>query len=443
VSAEGIAADIERATLAKVTRRFLPFLFLLYIVCFLDRVNVGFAALKMNHDLGFSAAVYGFGAGVFFLGYALFEVPSNLILARVGARVWIARIMITWGLLAAAMMFVRGPLSFYGLRFLLGAAEAGFFPGIIYYLSRWFPAAERAKAVARFMVAIPLASVVGGPLSGALLSLRGHFGLAGWQWLFLLEGLPAVVLGFVVLAYLTDRPEEAAWLTPAERAWLSMRMSREHEECEQRHGLSVLQALSNGTVWQLGLLILLCASCGQYVLGLWLPQIVQGFSGLSDFMVGLVSAVPNLAAAVAMVMVGAHSDRSGERLLHIAASASVAAFGFLASAYLHSPVLIVLALSLAAAGLQSSHGPFWTLPSLFLSGRAAAGGIALINSLANLSGFVGPYVIGLLRGASGDFHSGLLLLALVPLAGATLALRLRGSPVLATVPAAVATLGVP
>jgi MFS transporter, ACS family, tartrate transporter len=432
-SAQGIAVDLERATLAKVTRRFAPFLFLLYIVCFLDRVNVGFAALQMNHDLGFSAAVYGFGAGVFFLGYALFEVPSNLILVRVGARVWIARIMVTWGLLAAAMMFVRGPLSFYGLRFLLGVAEAGFFPGIIYYLSQWFPAAERAKAVARFMTAIPLASVVGGPLSGALLGLRGHFGLAGWQWLFLLEGLPAVVLGFVVLAYLTDRPEEASWLTTTERAWLSTRMSREHEACEQRHGLSVLQALSNGTVWQLALLILLCASFGQYVLGLWLPQIVRGFSGLSDFMVGLVTAVPNLAAAAAMVLVGAHSDRSGERVIHIAAAASVAALGFLASAYLHSPVLIVLALSLGAAGLQSAHGPFWTLPSMFLSGRAAAGGIALINSLANLSGFVGPYVIGLLRGASGDFHSGLLLLALVPLAGAALALRLRRSPVLATV----------
>jgi len=330
--------------------------------------------------------------------------------------------MITWGLVASAMMFVRGPLSLYGLRFLLGAAEAGFAPGIVYYLSRWFPAAERARAVARFMAAVPLAGAVGGPLSGALLSLTGHLGLAGWQWLFLVEGVPAVVLGFVVLVYLTERPEEATWLTPTERAWLTTHLSREREQCER---MSVLQALSNGTVWRLGLLGFAFGFSG---LGLWLPQIVRGLSGLSDFMVGLVSAVPYLVAGAAMVLVGAHSDRSGERLLHIAASATAAACGFLASAYLHSPVLAVLALSLAAAGLSSAQGPFWALPSAFLSGPAAAGGIALINSVANLSGFVDPYLIGVLKGATGNFDSGLLLLALVPLADASLALRLRRAP---------------
>jgi MFS transporter, ACS family, tartrate transporter len=428
------ADTLERITLAKATRRLLPFLFLLSIVCYLDRVNVGFAALQMNRDLGFSPAVYGFGAGIFFLGYVLFEVPSNLILARIGARRWIARIMITWGLLASAMMFVRGPQSFYGLRFLLGVAEAGFLPGIIYYLGGWFPAAERARAMGWFLIAIPLSGVGGGPLSGALLGLNGYLGLAGWQWLFLLEGLPAVVLGFIVLSYLTDRPEEAAWLAPAERAWLSTQIRQEREQCERRHGLGVLQALSNGTVWRLGLLHFLCFGPGTAVLGLWLPQIVREFSGLSDFMVGLLSAVPNLAAALGTVLVGAHSDRSGERVLHIAAAAMTAAFGFLASAYLHSPLLIVLALSVAMVGLRSAVGPFWTLPSTFLSGSAAAGGIALINSVSNLSSFVGPYVIGLLKGASGTFHSGLLLLALVPLAGAALALRLRHAPVLTTVP---------
>jgi ACS family tartrate transporter-like MFS transporter len=433
-----LAEPLERATLAKVTRRLLPFLFLLYIVCFLDRANIGVAALQMNADLGFSPAVYGFGAGILFLGYVLFGVPSNLILARLGARVWIACLMITWGLLASAMMFVRGPLSFYGLRFLLGVAEAGFFPGIIYYLSRWFPAAERGRAVAQFMIAIPLSGVVGSPLSGALLGLNGYLGLSGWQWLFLLEGLPAVGLGFVVLGYLTDRPEEAAWLAPAERVWLSTRMRQEHEECGRRHGLSVAQALSNRTVWKLAVAVLLCETFGMYVLSLWLPQIVRAVSGLGDFMVGLVSAVPNLVAAVSMVLVGAHSDRTGERLVHIAVSATTAAVAFLASAYLHSPVLIVLALSLAAAGLLSSQGPFWTLPSVFMSGSAAAAGIGLINSVANLAGFVGPYTIGLLKGASGTFHSGLLLLALVPLAGAVLVLRLRRAPVLITVPKAVA-----
>jgi MFS transporter, ACS family, tartrate transporter len=416
---------LERVTVGKVTRRLLPFLFLLYVVCYLDRVNVGFAALQMNRDLGFSPAVYGFGAGIFFLGYVLFEVPSNLMLARLGARVWIARIMITWGLLAASMMFIRGPLSFYTLRFLLGAAEAGFFPGMIYYLCRWFPTAQRARAIAMFMVAIPLSGVGGGPLSGALLSLKGHLGLAGWQWLFLLEGLPAVALGFVVVGYLTDRPEEATWLAADERAWLSATLSNERERCERRHGLSVLQTLSNPTVWLLGLLVFLCHGIGIYVLSLWLPQIVRDFSGLNDFQVGLVSAVPYVAGAIAMLLMGAHSDRSGERLLHVGASTAVAGLGFLGSAYLRSPVLSVLALSLAAAGLLGTEGPFWSLPSIFLTGSAAAGGIALVNSLGSLSGFLGPYLIGVLKGATGSFYSGLLLVALVQFAGAALAVGMR------------------
>jgi MFS family permease len=284
------------------------------------------------------------------------------------------------------------------------------------------------------MVAIPLSGVIGGPLSGALLSLSGRLGLAGWQWLFLLEGVPAVVLGFVVLAYLTDRPDQAAWLTPAERAWLGTRLGEEREERERRHGLNVRQALASGTVWRLGLLLLLCNAFGVYVLGLWLPQIVREFSGLSDFEVGVVSAVPNLAAAVAMVLVGAHSDRSGERLLHIAASATAAGLGFLASAWLHSPPLVVLALAVAAAGLLSSHGPFWPLPSVFLSGSAAAGGIALIVSVANLGGFLGPYAMGLLKRSSGNFQSGLFALAVVSLAGAALAMRLRRAPMLTTPP---------
>ena len=422
----------ERTALLEVTRRLLPFLFLLYVVCFLDRVNLGFAALQMNHDLGFSPAVYGFGAGIFFLGYVLFEVPSNLVLARVGARRWIARIMISWGVVASAMMFIRGPLSLYALRFLLGAAEAGFFPGMIYYLSRWYPAAERARAISRFMVAIPVSGIVGGPISGALLGLNGRLGLAGWQWLFLLEGLPAVLLGFVVLAFLTDGPDEAKWLTTAEREWLNARLAEERDECERRHGLGVAQALTNGTVWRLGALILLSNAFGVYVLGLWLPQIVRSLTGLSDLAVGVVTAVPNLVAAITMVLVGAHSDRTGERLLHIAAVATVAAVGFVASAWLQSPLLVVVALSLAAAGAISSHGPFWTLPSRFLTGSAAAGGIALIVSIANLAGFAGPYVMGLLKGASGSFRSGLISVGLASFAGAILAVWLRRAPALAS-----------
>jgi ACS family tartrate transporter-like MFS transporter len=421
---------LEHATLRAVSRRLIPFLFLLYVVSFLDRVNVGFAALEMNRDLGLSPAVYGFGAGIFFIGYSLFEVPSNLILARVGARRWIARIMITWGIIAAGMMFVRGPLSFYALRFLLGIAEAGFFPGIIFYLSEWFPADVRARAIARFMTAIPVSAVIGGPISGALLGLSGRLGLTGWQWLFLLEGLPAVVLGVAVLRYLPDGPEGAAWLAPEQRRWLVERLSTERDSCVARHGFSVIRALSSGVVWQMGLLVFLSVSFGQYALALWLPQIVRGFSGLSNLQVGFVSAIPNLVAVIAMVIVAAHSDRTGERCLHIAAASAVAAVGFLGCAFVQSPAFAVMFLSLAAAGLLSAHGPFWPLPSKFLTGSAAAGGIALINSLSNLSGFAGPYAIGLLNGASGNFRSGLLLLAFVPLAGMALALRLRHAAVL-------------
>ena len=241
-----VGSPLARATLRAVSRRLIPFLFLLYVVSFLDRVNVGFAALEMNSDLGLSPAVYGFGAGIFFFGYALLEVPSNLILAHVGARRWIARIMITWGIIAAGMMFVRGPVSFYVLRFMLGIAEAGFFPGIIFYLSEWFPADARARAVARFMTAIPVSAVIGGPISGALLGLSGRLGLAGWQWLFLLEGLPAVLLGVAVLRYLPDRPDDAAWLAPEQRRWLIERLGNERDACIERHGLTVIRALSSG-----------------------------------------------------------------------------------------------------------------------------------------------------------------------------------------------------
>ena len=421
---------LERTTLRAVSLRLIPFLFVLYVVSFLDRVNVGFAALEMNRDLGLSPAVYGFGASILFVGYSLCEVPSNLILARVGARRWIARIMITWGLIAAGMMFVRGPLSFYVLRFVLGVAEAGFFPGIIFYLSGWFPAEARARAIARFMTAIPVSGMIGGPIAGALLGLGGRLGLTGWQWLFLLEGLPAVLLGVAVLRFLPDGPEVARWLAPDQRTWLATRLDAERDRCVEHHGFGVTQALSSGVVWQMGLLVFLSVSFGQYALSLWLPQIVRGFSGLSNLQVGFVSAIPNLVAVIAMVLVAVHSDRTGERFLHIAAASAVAALGFLGCALVTSPALAVMFLSLALAGCLSAHGPFWPLPSKFLTGAAAAGGIGLINSLSNLSGFVGPYAIGLLNSGSGDFRSGLLLLACVPLAGMALVLRLRHATVL-------------
>lgn len=418
------------ALLRKVTLRLIPFLLLLYVVAWLDRVNVGFAALQMNEDLGFSAAVYGFGAGVFFAGYALFEIPSNLALARVGARRWIARIMISWGLVSTAMMFVRDPLSFYVLRFLLGVAEAGFLPGIIYYLGEWYPARQRARAVGWFMSAIPGSIVIGGPLAGLLLGMDGLLGLHGWQWLFLLEGLPAVVLGFVVLFWLTDRPEEAQWLSPGERRLLADAVRRDHDAARDRHGLGLGQALLHPTVWVLAFIMFTCQS-GSYGLSLWMPQIVKGLSGLGDLMVGMVSALPYIAAAIGMVLIGASSDRSNERFLHVAVPSLVAVAGFSASAWLTSPVPALIALTVAAVGDLGSRGPFWALPARFLAGSASAAGIALINTIGSLGGFVGPYAVGLVLDHTGSYTGGLLFLAGLLFIGAMATLALRRAPLLA------------
>ncbi len=418
---------LEGTTLRKVTRRLMPFLLLLYIVAWLDRVNVGFAALQMNHDLQFSPAVYGLGAGLFFIGYALFEVPSNLVLARVGARRWIARIMVTWGLISTAMMFVSGPASFYTLRFLLGVAEAGFFPGIIYYLSSWYPAAQRARAVSWFMVAIPLTIVIGGPLAGYLLGMNGLWGLRGWQWLFLLEGLPAVVLGVVVYFYLTDRPDDARWLAPAEKAWLGNTIRAEQARAHELHGVSLGRALLHPVVWILGF-IAFAFQCGSYGLGLWIPQIIKGLAGFSDFEVGMISALPYFAAAIGMLAIGAHSDRTGERFMHIAGTLLVGAVGFAASAYLVSPIPGMIALTIAAVGDLGGRGPFWALPGRFLTGSASAGGIALINTVGALGGFVGPSMVGFVKNATGSFKGGLLLLAALLFVSAIATLLLRRAP---------------
>lgn len=419
------APGLEAATLSRVTRRLIPFMFALYIANYLDRVNVSFAALQMNRDLGFSAGAYGLGAGMFFLGYCVFQVPSNLVLARVGARRWIGTIMIVWGAIAAAMMLVRGVGSFYTLRFLLGVVEAGFFPGMIFYLANWFPATHRARAVARFMTAIPLSGVVGGPLSGWLLGWNGVAGLAGWQWLFVLEGLPSVVLGVVALRYLTDRPEDAAWLPADGRVWLSERLRLERAGASDRRRASLRLALLDGVVWRLGVLYFLIV-VGLYGQGLWLPQLIKGSSQLGDLTVGLLAAAPALAAAVAMVAIAAHSDRSGERHVHVALPLVAGAIGFAMTALaVDSPLVATAALSLAAIGFTGALGPFWALPTSFLSGAAAAGGIALINSLGNIAGFAGPYLVGVVKDATGGFAGALLAFAVLMLAGALLALWLR------------------
>jgi ACS family tartrate transporter-like MFS transporter len=417
-------AALGRTTLAKVTRRLMPFLFLLYLLNFLDRVNVGFAALQMNRDLKFGPEVYGFGAGIFFVAYALFEVPSNLILARTGARVWIARIMISWGVVASAMMFVRSVESFYALRLLLGVAEAGFFPGIIYYLTYWYPARERARAYATFLAAIPLSGIVGSPISGALLELDGLYGLAGWQWLFLLEGLPSVLVGIWVLSYLEDRPSQARWLSPDEAAWLERTLDAERAAQSADQESRLMRALRDPVVWHLALVYFLVV-VGLYGFALWLPQLVKTIPHLTNLQIGGVTAIPYLVAAVGMVLVGASSDRRAERHLHMTISLLVGAVGFVLAAYLRHPVLLVIALSVVAFGTLAPIGVFWSLPTAFLRGRTAAGGIAFINSIGALGGFVGPYAVGRVRERTGSFEAALLTLAGVMLASALAALWLR------------------
>ncbi len=416
----------EQALYRRLRWRLVPYLLLLYVIAWFDRVNIGFAALQMNADLGFSAAVYGLGAGIFFAGYALFEVPSNLILARVGARRWIGRIMITWGIISVLMMFVQGKWSFYALRFALGVAEAGFLPGILYYLTQWFPKAERARAVSWFMIGIPLSTVFGGPIAGLLLGMDGLHGLQGWQWLFLLEGLPAVIFGVVTWLWLPDTPRDVRWLAPAEQEHVMARVDAERRATEGRHGAagSLRFALLHPTVWLLAFVLFAC-QCGSYGLTLWIPQIVKGMSGHGDLMVGFVSAIPYIGATFAMLWIGASSDRSGERFLHVAVPSFIGAAGFAASAFLQSPVPGMVALTIAAMGDLCTRGPFWALPSRFLSGSALAAGIALINTMGSLGGFVGPTMVGFVREKTGGFAGGLLFLAgLLVLAGVgTLLLR--------------------
>jgi ACS family tartrate transporter-like MFS transporter len=411
--------------LRKITLRLIPFMFLLYILAYLDRINVSFAALRMQKDLGFSDAVYGFGAGLFFVGYFLFEVPSNLILEKVGARRWIARIMISWGLISSATMFTRGRLSFYFLRTLLGLAEAGFFPGMVLYLTYWYPARHRARAVAAFLTATAVAGVVGSPISGLLLKLDGVGHLAGWQWLFLLEGVPCIPVGVLVLFLLPDSPAHAKWLTPEERRWLSNELAAESHHAP--HTLRTLsQSLADPRVWLLSLLYFLLV-CGLYGFSLWVPKIIKTVSAAPDATVGLLTAIPYSAAAIAMVLIGRHSDQTGERRVHVAACAVGAAVGLAATPFCPTTPAALAALSLAASGIWGSLGPFWVLPTSFLHGTARAAGIATINSLGCLSGFAAPALIGYLRDKTQSFTPGLLALAATLLSAAVLVLLLPSS----------------
>jgi ACS family tartrate transporter-like MFS transporter len=401
---------LERETMRKVSVRLLPFLFVLYIFNFLDRTNVALASLQMNRDLNFSSTAFGLGAGIFFVGYALFEVPSNLLLVRVGARRWIARIMITWGLIAAAMMFVRTPFEFYGLRLLLGIAEAGFFPGIVYYLTQWFPAKRRARASSRFMIAIPLSGVLGGVLGGFLLGLDGKLGLAGWQWLFLLEGLPSALLGITVLWYLTDEPHDARWLTDDQRAWLIEEMRLDKATSSAAHGMPALRALAQPVIWLLALPWFLMLAAG-YGYTFWSPIVIRETLHTTDTQTALLTALIAISAMTTMLLVSASSDRRGERLYHAAIGGFLIAVGFTGAALLQQPILKVLALALVLNGANIMTPPFWCLPSMILSGSAAAVGIALISSLGNTGGFIGPYIIGFVKDRTGGTTGSFLILA--------------------------------
>jgi MFS family permease len=413
----------EEALYRRVSWRLLPVLIGGYLLAYLDRVNVGFAKLQMLADLQFTETVYGLGAGIFFLGYFLFEVPSNLILHRVGARRWIARIMISWGLLSAAMPLVRSEPAFYVLRFLLGAAEAGFFPGIILYLTDWYPARRRAQITAAFMTAIALSGVIGGPVSGAILEgLSGRWGWAGWQWLFLVEGLPSVLYGLWIYLRLDDRIESARWLGPEEKRLLLRRIA---DEQPGRVAHRAWEGLRDPAVWRFGL-IYFCLVAPLYGVGFWLPSLVKSLGSASLFQVGLLSAVPYLAAAVCMVLAGRHADRSGERYWHVALPALTGATGLALSVIgSAAPVAAMAALTLGCAGILTALPLFWSLPTAYLGDRAAAAGLALINSLGNLAGFLAPYLMGWTVQHSGSTRDGMHLLALVLAAGALLVLRAR------------------
>jgi len=408
---------IGRSAQRKAAVHLLPLLAVGYGLSYMDRINISFASLQMNRDLHFSASVYGFGAGLFFIGYALCEVPSNLMLLRFGAKRWLARIMFTWGLLAAATMFVRTPLEFNVLRFLLGMAEAGFYPGVIYYLTLWFPARMRARAVSRFYVSLPLSSVVMGSVAGWLMGLGGKLGLSGWQWLFLLEGLPAAVFSLVILRMLPDNPAKAVWLTAEEKAWLAGQLKADGEKAHLGHSAGVMKALLEPKVWMIGAYFFF-ALITSYAYSFSAPAILQGVTGWSVKNVGFLVACIGLAGAAGMLMNSAHSDRKGERAMHCIIPCVVMAAGFLTASYAKEPWLVVVALAASFTAFMSMLGPANAVPMQFLAGRAAAAGIAAMNTITMFSGFIGPYWMGVMKDYTGSYSAGLRGLALPALLAA-------------------------
>lgn len=401
----------EKAVVSKITWKIIPFVFLLYIISYLDRANIGYAALQMNAELALTSEAFGFISGIFFLGYFLFEVPSNVMLGKYGARVWIARILITWGIIAAGSAFVQTPMHLYVLRFLLGVAEAGFFPGIIVYLTYWFRAKELATTVALFTAAIPVSYIIGAPLSTMIMDNVNWFGFSGWRWMLFLEGIPAVIFGVICFLRLTDRPDQAKWLTAEEKEWLTAELERDRKSHKNVKHLTVTQAMGNGKVLYLSF-IYFVYQCGSLGIGYWMPQIIKGFSkDLTSSQVGLIAMIPYIVATIAMVMWSRSSDKRNERKLHSALPLALAAVSMLGAGMFDNPVISMTLVCTSLAGLYAFKSPFWALPTLFLSRSTAAVSIAVINSIGNLGGFVGPFAIGLVKGSGRSATTGLTFLS--------------------------------
>jgi ACS family tartrate transporter-like MFS transporter len=416
--------SIETKTIQKLRVRILPFVFLLYVVSFLDRINIGFAALTMNKELAITSQQFGLLAGIFFFGYFIFEVPSNLLLHKIGARIWITRILITWGILATLTGFVHTVHQLYVVRFLLGLAEAGYFPGIVLYLTYWFRQREQAQAIALFLTGLPFTSIIGAPISGFILDHVRWMGVSSWRWLLILEGIPAVACGVLTYFLLPSRPAEAKFLTAGEKNWIAEELEREERQKQGSHHISAIQALANGRVWHLAC-IGLTVNTGMYTLSFWLPQLVKSLSiRSSNGVVGLLVAIPYFAGLLAMVLVSRSSDRRLERKYHAAIPAIVAGIALVSLNAAHSTFSSMVLLCFAAIGIYSVYGPFYSLPSEFLTGFAAASGIALISSVANLGGFVGPYAVGLISQKTGSLRSGLAATGISLFVSATLVLLL-------------------
>ncbi len=412
----------EKALIRKMAWKVLPFLLVAYLVCIIDRLNVGLAALTMNAELGFTATVYGWGAGLFFVGYFIGEVPSNMILARVGARLWFARIMITWGVFAIAMGFISGNVSFFVIRFLLGVAEAGFFPGVIYYLTLWFPAQYRGRIFGLFLIISPLNNTIAAPLGGLILKYAdGLMGYPGWRWLFILEGVPTMLMTYLCLRLVIDGPDKAKWLTDAEKAHLRTKLQQEAESRTDTRHLSLWQTLGHPKVL-LFAVVYTGLAIGIYGLSLWMPQLIKGMGVTDTFHIGLIMAIPYLIATICMVLWSRHSDQTGERVYHCSGALALAAIGMVSSAFIDSPVLAMVALTVAAIGMYCSQPVFWAMPTSYLTGVAAAGGIAFINSVGNLGGFVGPFMVGWLKDNVGGFQAGLIFLGACLLTGSVVAM---------------------